>query len=131
MNGIQVDTSLVFPYRATFDFEVLFENTYLLQPKTSDPKTQYTAKHLPMSISVCSNVPSFEDHVCFISDGGPQLLVNKMVDYFEEVSDHAYHLLRKKKKSLQTSLTSLMKKKMKKKKKKTNQKRDHNMDPTQ
>ena len=94
MNSIQVDTSFVFPYRATFDFEVLLENTDLPQPKTSDPKTQYTVKQLSMSVSVCSNVPSFEDTVCFISDGDPQSLVNKMVDYLEEVSDHAYHLLR-------------------------------------
>ena len=32
--------------------------------------------------------------MCFISDGDPQDLVNKMVDHLELISDHSYHLLR-------------------------------------
>ena len=32
--------------------------------------------------------------MCFISDGDPQDLVNKMVDHLELISDHSYRLLR-------------------------------------
>ena len=53
-----------------------------------------TSKHVPLSVSICSNVPTFQKPVCFISDGDPQDLVNKMVDHLELISDHGYHLLR-------------------------------------
>ena len=64
------------------------------QPKKHDAKTRYTYKHVPLSVSICSNVPTFQNPVCFISDGDPQDLVNKMVDHLELISDHSYRLLR-------------------------------------
>ena len=63
-------------------------------PKKHDAKTKYTSKHVPLSVSICSNVPTFQNPVYFISDGDPQDLVNKMVDHLELISDHSYRLLR-------------------------------------
>ena len=93
-NGLLIDSSYVFPYRATYDFEVFFESQDLPQPKKENAKTKYTSKHVPLSVSICSNVPTFQNPVCFISDGDPQDLINKMVDHLELISDHSYRLLR-------------------------------------
>ncbi|KAL8598701.1 hypothetical protein ACOMHN_033265 [Nucella lapillus] len=43
---------------------------------------------------MCSNVPHYREPVCFMSFGDPQDLVNRMIDYMEEISDRAYELLR-------------------------------------
>ena len=93
-NGLLIDSSYVFPYRATCEFEVFFESQDLPQPKKENAKTKCTSKHVPLSVSICSNVPTFDEAVCFISDGDPQDLVNKMVDHLKLTSDHSYRLLR-------------------------------------
>ena len=67
-NGIQVDPSFSFPYYATFDYEALSEKDNLPHSKKENSQTEYTARHVPMSVSICSNVPSFEHPQCFISD---------------------------------------------------------------
>ena len=82
------------PIAPHMTFEVFFESQDLPQPKKENAKTKYTSKHIPLSVSICSNVPTFDEAVCFISDGDPQDLVNKMVDHLELISDHSYRLLR-------------------------------------
>mgnify|MGYP006375582401 FL=1 len=86
-----IDPNYVYPYRATFDFEVFFDHSNLPQQKTND--TEYTARHVPLSVSVASNVPRFDQARCFVSDGDSQKLIDDMVDYLEEISNHAYLLL--------------------------------------
>ena len=93
-NGLLIDSSYIFPFRATYDFEVFFEYQDLPQPKKHDAKTKHTSKHVHLSVSMCSNVPTLQNPVYFISDGDPQDLVNKMVDHLELISDHSYRLLR-------------------------------------
>ncbi|KAL8613898.1 hypothetical protein ACOMHN_032888 [Nucella lapillus] len=90
----KVDTSFVFPYRATFDLEAYLSQDDLPTVQTPDPKTVYTSKHVPMSVSVCSKVPDYREPVCFVSSGDPQDLVNRMIDHIEEISDKAYKLLK-------------------------------------
>ncbi|XP_025085055.1 uncharacterized protein LOC112558684 isoform X2 [Pomacea canaliculata] len=90
-HGFSVDTSFVFPYRATFDFEVYFDRSNLPQPHSNN--TRYTAQHVPLSVSVASNVPDFESPVCFVSDGDSQNLIDRMVDHLEKISDRSYLLL--------------------------------------
>ena len=63
-------------------------------PTTSTAKTSYTARHVPLSLSVCSNVPEFESPVCFISEGDPPNLVDRMGDYLELISTKAFQILR-------------------------------------
>ena len=46
-----------------------------------------------MSVSICSNVPGFEDPCCFISNGDPQDLVNRMGDYLDDISEKSYEIL--------------------------------------
>ena len=52
------DTLRFYPYRATFDFECFFDGDNL--PTDSD-RVQWIARHVPLSVSVASNVVGHED----------------------------------------------------------------------
>ena len=58
-----------------FDFEVYFE-TDDLPSKTK--QTLFTARHIPLSVAVASNVPGFILPKCFVTDGDPCNLVGDM-----------------------------------------------------
>ncbi|GFN84818.1 Zinc finger protein 546-like [Plakobranchus ocellatus] len=90
--GVPVETDFVYPFRDTYDFECYFTKTDI--PTTSTVKTPYTVRHVPLSVSVCSNVPGFENPKCLISDGYPQSLVDRMGNYLEEISTSAFQILR-------------------------------------
>ena len=51
------------------------------------------AEHVPMSVSLCSNVLGYTDSTCLVSTGDAQDLVDRMGDYLEEVADTAFALL--------------------------------------
>lgn len=57
-----------FPYRATFDFECYFDKENANQEKNTEKLTWQSA-HVPLSVSVCSNVPGYQEAKCFVSDG--------------------------------------------------------------
>ena len=90
-NGINVDPGAVFPYRATFDFESYFEKNDL--PKENS-KTKTTARHVPLSVSVCSNVPTFTEPKFLVNKGSTQDLMDAFVAYLEAISTHSFSLLR-------------------------------------
>ena len=79
-----------FPYRATFDFECYFSDERL--PVNSD-KLQWSARHVPLSVSVASNVPGYEPAQCYVTDGDSDKLVADMVDHLTAISDAAYESL--------------------------------------
>ena len=89
--GIVVDEGLrYFPYRATFDFECYFSDERL--PVNSD-KLQWSARHVPLSVSVASNVPGYEPAQCYVTDGDSDKLVADMMDHLTAISDAAYESL--------------------------------------
>ena len=61
-----VDTLRFYPYRATFDFECFFDGENL--PADSD-RVQWIARHIPLSVSLASNVPGHETPQCYVTDG--------------------------------------------------------------
>ena len=79
-----------FPYRATFDFECYFSDERL--PVNSD-KLQWSARHVPLSVSVASNVPGYEPAQCYVTDGVSDKLVADMMDHLTAISDAAYESL--------------------------------------
>ena len=86
--GIVVDEGLRFyPYRATFDFECFFTGDNL--PANSD-KLQWSARHVPLSVSVASNVPGYEPALCFVTDGDADKLVGCMMTRLNTISDAAF-----------------------------------------
>ena len=44
-------------------------------------------------MGIASNIPNFEDPICFVSEDNETVLVQKMVDYMEKLSDAAYAIL--------------------------------------
>ena len=90
--GIVVEKMLrYYPYRATFDFESYFSDERL--PANSD-KLQWLARHIPLSVSVASNVPGHETPQCYVTDGDSDKLVGDMMASLSAISDAAYDLLK-------------------------------------
>ena len=89
--GIVVSDSLRFyPYRATFDFECFFTGDNL--PANTD-HVEWIARHVPLSVSVASNVPGYEPAQCYITDGDSDKLVEEMMNNLIAISDAAYDSL--------------------------------------
>ena len=90
--NIRVAESLrYYPYRATFDFECWFDTAQL--PTDSD-KVHWVARHVPLSVSVASNVPGHEQVQCLVTVGDTNKLVSVMVDILREMSDAAYEKIK-------------------------------------
>ena len=88
---IDVPTDLQFyPYRITYDFETYFDCTQL-PPKTD--KVEWQRKHVPLSVSVASNVPGYQKPVCFISKGEAEQLMLNMLSYMHQIQEQAEKLL--------------------------------------
>ena len=81
--GIVVDEALrYYPYRATFDFECFFTD-----------HVQWVARHIPLSVSVASNVPGYEPALCFVTDGDADKLVESMMTRLNTIIDAAFATL--------------------------------------
>ena len=90
--GFTVPSELrYFPYRATFDFECMFDRNNC--PNDS-AKLHWEAKHVPLSVSVCSNVSGYDQPKCFISNGDSRKLVQDMVKYLVDISKESFRLLK-------------------------------------
>ena len=82
--GIEVPERLkYYPYWATYDIEVMLVSQ---QDLNNTDKLEWTQKHVPASVSICSNVPEFTEPVCLISHGNPHELVAEMVEHLESIS---------------------------------------------
>ena len=79
-----------YPFYCCYDFEsILSQNN---SPENGE-KLSFTSKHIPLSVGIASNIPNFEDPICFVSEGNKTVLVQIMVDYMEKLSDAAYAIL--------------------------------------
>ena len=89
--GIVVTDSLrYYPYRATFDFECYFNDERL---PTNTDHVEWIARHVPLSVTVASNVPGYEPAQCYITDGDSDKLVEEMMNNLIAISDAAYDSL--------------------------------------
>ena len=60
----------------------------------ADTKTlQWSARHVPLSVSVASNVPGYEPAQCYVTDGDSDKLVANMMDHLIAISDAAFGAL--------------------------------------
>ena len=87
--GIVVPDDLRFyPYSVTFDFECYFEH-HTQHPRNSE-KLTWEAEHVPLSVSVCSNVPGYDQPRCFVTTGDTSDLIKRFLDYLLEISEASY-----------------------------------------
>ena len=90
--GIVISEDLkYFPYRATFDFECYFRKED--QHPRNTAKLTCEAEHVPLSVSVCSNVPDYDEPKCFVSSGNTREMLKQFIDYLAEISQKSYALL--------------------------------------
>ena len=93
-----VDVLRFYPYRATFDFECFFDGENL---PTATNHVEWVVRHVPLSVSVASNVPGYEAPRCFVTDGDSNKLVAEMMSRLHAVSDASFE-------SLKTSYESVL-----------------------
>ena len=87
--GVVVESDLQFyPWFAVYDFESVLKPTTLrnveeeeLEPTTN---TQWTTAHIPVCVSIASNVEGFRDPRCIV-DEDPDNLVKEMCEYLEQI----------------------------------------------
>ena len=107
--GIAVDEEKKFhPYRVTYDFESYFSKEDL--PQASE-KLTWEAKHIPLNVSICSNVPGYKQPQCFVTEGDPQELVSKMVDYMHQIQTTAESYLHEEHSDYYNALLELLQQK--------------------
>ena len=85
-----VDTLRFYPYRATFDVECFFDGENL--PADSD-RVQWIARHVPLSVSVASNVPRNETPRCYVTYGVSDKLVGATISRRSAIGDAAFDML--------------------------------------
>ena len=90
--GVHVVNVLRFyPYRATFDFECFFDGENL--PNATD-HVEWVTRHVPLSVSVASNVAGYEAPRCFVTDGDSKKLVAEMLRHLHTITDAAFESLK-------------------------------------
>ena len=82
-----------FPYFSCYDFEAYFSQENL---PGNDSKLGFEARHVPLSVGIATNVPNFENRVCFVTNGDENDLVQKILKYLEYVSNAAYEIMKRK-----------------------------------
>ena len=79
-------------YLVTYDFEAMFK--VLSDIKTDDPSLTnqvYTMQHIPVCVSISSNIPGFENK--WIFNENPNRLVEEMFDWFDIICNEAGRLM--------------------------------------
>ena len=89
--GIEVAKELqVYPYFAVYDFEAILKP--IAAPNVDGEETpactRWTTEHVPICVSVCSNVSGFEEPYA-ITDADPDSLVKSMCDRLELIQTAA------------------------------------------
>ena len=82
-----------FPYRATFDFECFFDKEKAQELKNTE-KLNWESAHVPLSVSVCSNVPGYQAPKCFVSNGDPNVFITEFMQYLTKISLKSSSILR-------------------------------------
>jgi hypothetical protein len=77
------------PYRATYDIEVMLQPT----EKRRSEKLEWTSHHVLLSVSVCSNVPTYTEPICFVTEGDTSETVESCLQHLTDISEKAFRLL--------------------------------------
>ena len=61
--------------------------------QTNTKQLQWISKHIPVSVSIVSNIPQHEEPVCIV-EVSPILLVSKMMNKIQEISRNCYQIMK-------------------------------------
>ena len=85
--GIHVpNIDRTYPYFTVYDFESILK---IHEHITENLK--WSQEHVPIAVSICSNVPKFTNPQCFVNEN----LLEDMFSYLNEIREGALPLLRK------------------------------------
>ena len=94
LEGLGIDVprnDRTYPYFIVYDFEAMLT---AIHEQTTD-NLIWTQEHVPIAVSVCSNVPEFTSPKCFVNENLDQLLED-MLSYMSEIREGALPLLKTK-----------------------------------
>ena len=75
----------LYPWFIVYDFEAILTPIKEEQPT---PRLKWLRKHEPISVSVASNVPGFEEAKCFVN-ADPKALIESMMTYMGSIANSA------------------------------------------
>lgn len=81
-----------FPWFIVFDFEAILKK---VNESSVTSKLQIERIHQPISVSICSNVPDFENELFILNENTEELL-QEMVLYMEKINTKVYELAKEK-----------------------------------
>ena len=86
--------NIVFESVPSNDYFVVFDFECMLRKKNiKKRKTTYTQKHVPISYSLCSNIPGYTEPICKIRNNSEKNFIQEFVKRLNQISDKAYHIL--------------------------------------
>jgi hypothetical protein len=90
-HGIDV-VDRIFPWFLVYDFEAYLTP---LKDTGNTEKLTWTHRHMPISVSVCSNVPDYAAPHCIVNED-PDSLTLQMVTYMRRIAERTYELAKEK-----------------------------------
>ena len=81
-----------FPYRTTFNFECYLDKEKAEESKSTE-KLNWQSAHVPLIVSVCSNVPEYQEPKCFVSSSDPKEFITEFIQYLVSISTKSSSLL--------------------------------------
>jgi hypothetical protein len=91
-----VDCDYKHDYLITFDLEAMVQKVR----ENKGEKLKFVANHLPVSVSIATNVPGFCEAEHFILRRDPFTICKKMFQYFDKIAEKSEKLMKKKMKPL-------------------------------
>jgi hypothetical protein len=80
----------MFPQPVTFRTHVAV--TVPTEKRRSE-KLEWTSHHVLLSVSVCSNVPTYTEPICFVTEGDTSETVESCLQHLTDISEKAFRLL--------------------------------------
>ena len=102
--GIHVDfDQFYYPFFIVYDFESYLKK---VEDSTQNTNTHYTHEHVPISVSICSNVRGFEEPYCIVKE--EEDLLKDMFEYLLRIERSASSYLRCKYKDIFSALDDMI-----------------------
>ena len=83
------ELSHFYPYYCAYDFEAMVKP---LNSDDNENKLKITCEHVPVSVSIFSNVPGFDIEPIFLCNDNPELLINDFTNQLHIIAQKAREL---------------------------------------
>ena len=80
------DNDKYYPYEICYDFEAMLKP---MKENNNDTKLKTTMEHVPVSVSILSNVPGYDQQPIFICCNDPEELIDNFVKTLYDIAQKA------------------------------------------